>query len=417
MKRWFTFFLAIVLLIPSLGMAAEKPASFDPSDLNRFSVFDEAWFLQDAHIYQHPLCLASIQLAQAAFRGDDTAPDASIVSFLSERNFLDIQIDEYAWKNSETIGSAIAHRSIGDQELVVIALCGGNYGLEWLSNFDVGTSKFHKGFSESAEKVLNRIAAYLERYQLQNPRFWIAGFSRAAAVSNLTAAFLAEKAIADDSDIFCYTFATPRTVIDENSSSQHQNIYNIIHFADLVPHVPLSSWGYGWYGNTLYLPSSLYSKIPYSDMLPAFCAAFSYLTGADPVVGMDISMLYPAVLAGDFDYADKAYLCTKGMTISVPNTTKYQAQYQKVIGKLITGEEMMTAEQMMLLTVLMNAANTALKEEGVIISFTGKLEDEIQKLLPLAPMLMQHMPQVYAAWLISMNDADQLMNHAPALTK
>ncbi|MBQ4074276.1 MAG: hypothetical protein IJD39_03650 [Clostridia bacterium] len=422
MKRWIACILALMLSFSCTAMAETAAGSFDPAKAEMLNDFEHTWFLSDAHEYQHPLCLASIQLAQAAFRGDDAAPDASIRQYLKSHGFSQPRIDEYALKTADTIGTAIAHRTVGEgnqeRTLVVIAVCGGNYSMEWLSNFDVGLESVHKGFGDSARKIVSRVQEYLSAHQIHDPLFWITGYSRAAAVSNLTAAFLSQEGIADDASIFCYTFATPRTVIGSDAANAHQNIFNIVNNADLVPHVPLAAWGYGWYGRTLYLPSSLTETLDYAAMLPAFESAYSYLAGDNPLPGIDASLIEANFLpGGDASFADKAVMCARGMALSAGTPKKYADHYQAILNKVFTGEEMQKAEQLLMVTMLMNAANTALKKEGVVISVTSDLENALAALSPLVPVLMQHMPQIYTGWLLSIDDASILTDHLPALTK
>ena len=397
MKRWMACLISLLLVFTTAGHAENTQEALLGMPAERLNAFNEAWFFGDAHEYQHDLCIATLQLAQDAFRGSDDAPDEAIRLFFDNRGFSDPQIDDYAIKTADTIGSAISHRTIENDDssstLIAVAVCGGNYSMEWLSNFDVGTEALHKGFSESARKVVQRIEEYIAFHQIENPRFWITGYSRAAAVSNLTAAFLSQQGIAGDSQIFCYTFATPRTVIDKNAHLQHRNIFNIINQADLVPHVPLAAWGYTWYGSTIYLPTSQNQSLNYDRLLPAFNEACRLLSC--PLPAQD----------GDKSFADKAELCAKGLAMSVTTPQLYADFYQPIIGKLITGEEMLLSEQLLISMMLMKAFNYVLKDDGVSITLSNisDIADVLPAMVPLLPMLLQHMPQIYAAWLLSMD--------------
>ena len=112
----------------------------------------------------------------------------------------------------DTIATIIGSKKLGTYTLVAVAVSGGNYQMEWLSNFEVGQEgakiTAHKGFTEAAQKVKARITAYLA--ETEGPYIlWLAGYSRAAAVSNMTAALLLQEGTAQRDHLFAYTFATP----------------------------------------------------------------------------------------------------------------------------------------------------------------------------------------------------------------
>lgn len=91
-------------------------------------------------------------------------------------------------------------------------------------------------------------------------KFWVTGFSRAAAVANVTAHNL-NAAIGDGTldatpnDVFAYTFESPRTVTtDEPEYDVALNIFNIVNPADIVTQIPPAEWGYVRYGIDCPLP-------------------------------------------------------------------------------------------------------------------------------------------------------------------
>jgi len=78
----------------------------------------------------------------------------------------------------------------------------------------------------------------------------VTGHSRGAAVANLFAADLNQKAVSFGStpeNIFCYAFATPN---NSTAVTKDRNIFNFCFTDDFVPRVPLVQWGYGKYGRT-----------------------------------------------------------------------------------------------------------------------------------------------------------------------
>ena len=228
--------------------------------------FNRDWFKRDATEYSHDLAKLSLGLATSAFRpirGQDeeefATTDMNLNRFLNEAHFSDLRSDDYDKNPSMyTISTVMGHQKIGEGddafELIAVGVCGQGYVDEWESNFTIGNSKYHEGFLRSANLVYDRIFGYIASQHLEGPyKIWISGFSRAAAVSNLTAAMLSESGFFSQESVFAYTYGTPRTVVDPDYA-RYKNIFNIVGKADPVPNVPFADWGYERYGTTLYLP-------------------------------------------------------------------------------------------------------------------------------------------------------------------
>ena len=291
---------------PSItGGQADAPATFDPS-----------WFFQSARSnYQSGLARLSIRTAMAAFGTSavlesDAAQEsvrylseeatdstsANIVQLMRDLGFSRITAD-YQNLGLDTIGYAIANREISDAQgdtarLILIAVRGGGYRQEWASNFTIGLSKEHQGFSEAASMVFETAKTYLSELRDDGydgaVKFWITGYSRGAAVANLTAQRLT--ALADSEtgfsrdDVFAYCFACPRNVVLDSAdalsdASAYDNIANIVHYADFVPKIPLAPWGYGRYGKTYYLPAPELTA-QYSDALGKMSQSLGAFFGA-----------------------------------------------------------------------------------------------------------------------------------------
>ena len=263
---------------PSIGGGqADAPAAFDPS-----------WFFQSARFnYQSGLARLSIRTAMAAFgtdavlESDDSADpvrylsteatdstSANIVRLMRDLGFSRITAD-YQNPGLDTIGYAIANREISNEDgktarLILIAVRGGGYRQEWASNFTIGLSNEHQGFSEAASMVVKTAQTYLSELREDGydgaVKFWITGYSRGAAVANLTAQRLTALAETDSAftrdDVFAYCLACPRNaILNSADASAYDNIVNIVHYADFVPKIPLAPWGYVRYGKTYYLPA------------------------------------------------------------------------------------------------------------------------------------------------------------------
>ncbi len=241
----------------------------EETPLRHYAVdFDDSAFPEDAGVYSHDLCRMSLGMALASFRPADPEgdQDVNIRAFFEQAGFEDLRTDQYGQTTGEnTIGTAIASKRITCGEkpftLVAVAVCGGGYRDEWLSNFKVGNPgdrtaiKHHQGFYEAALKVEARLEEYIGGLD-GDVRVWFAGFSRGAAVANLSAALSVQHGLADSGDVFAYTFATPANTRDLSAGSDaYRGFYSITGMFDIVPKVPLSKWGFTRYGRTLTLPS------------------------------------------------------------------------------------------------------------------------------------------------------------------
>ncbi len=225
--------------------------------------YSDRWFTEDATVYNHRLAQLSLGLATAAFRPHKTntekEADENLISFLSSAGFEDLRSDDYDKHPSMyTVSTVMGHKTIGEGddafELVAVGVCGQGYMDEWESNFSIGTDTVPDGFSRSAQLVYDRIFGYLSREDISGPvKIWMSGFSRAAAVTNLTSAWLSDSDRFGQENVFAYTFGTPRTTRAKNWND-YNNIFNICGKMDPVTMVPFTEWGFERYGNTFFTP-------------------------------------------------------------------------------------------------------------------------------------------------------------------
>ncbi|MBR3235660.1 MAG: hypothetical protein IKG11_08590, partial [Atopobiaceae bacterium] len=230
-----------------------------------FTLYTDTHFFEPSTTYNHDLAIMSIGMALSAsrlvpFESDaQLKPDKYLVQYLSDSGFEDIREDDYDRLPSlYTVATAIGHKSITDKDgntstLIVVGVCGGNYKKEWLSNVTVGLEGRHAGFDSAAREVTDRIFGYLgTNHVTGRVKIWIAGFSRAGAIANLTAANLDDSGFCSKDDLFAYTFATPRNTL--GSPEGYDNIFNIVGPMDMVPQLAPAAWGFGRYGTDLVLP-------------------------------------------------------------------------------------------------------------------------------------------------------------------
>ena len=190
----------------------------------------------------------------------------------------------------DTIGLVCAHRSIlvnkERYNLVMLGIRGAGYELEWCSNLKPGKEGNHQGFSEAASKTVEFLKSYIKGQGLTGKtKVLIAGFSRAAATTNMTAGAIINEAISSGApvekeedgyvldslfenkinisqkDLYAYCFEAPAGVYaptdadKQTMKTRYKNIHSIINPCDLVPFVMPTEWNFVRYGNDLKLPA------------------------------------------------------------------------------------------------------------------------------------------------------------------
>ncbi len=265
-ERINAFILSIILFLFSQGtIAAEnQPLSITVSYSNASDElqtitadFSDEWLLQPDDVYNQKLAQASFAMAAAGFRSKIyslSERDHDILDFFNQAGFVDPRSDDYHKPTgANTVASVIAHKKIGDATLIGVSISGNNYENEWLSNLRIDDDMRAAGFNKAADMVTERIENYIKQNQLNGDlRLWVAGYSRAAAITNLLAADAVESNRYQG--VYAYTFATPRTT-KEADPHRYPSIFNIINPEDIVPMVPFPEWGFERYGIDLFLPS------------------------------------------------------------------------------------------------------------------------------------------------------------------
>jgi len=149
----------------------------------------------------------------------------------------------------------------GDVQLIAVMLRGTVDADEWASDFLFDGGNYATGFYYAEQAVLASLKAYLGTYGSPLPtKLLITGHSRGAAIANLLAADLnrPEHKVAEQEDIYAYTFASPNVAKESFIKSQgaNRNIWNFVNPLDIVPQIPFANnWGYGKFGETVTLPA------------------------------------------------------------------------------------------------------------------------------------------------------------------
>ena len=263
----------------------KKEGSFSyVEDYTDIYFYDDEYFFASPSEYNPKLATMSFCLALSAFSAEGNAlkagsSDSSIhVQNLlcNELGYKHFSSNEWYSKEPEedSIAVCAANKKLRDENgtpytIIAVAVRGGGYGKEWISNFTVGESGQAKGFFDAKEQVLTFLNNYIADSHNEisgTVKLWITGFSRGAAISNLVAGAIDDnpdmfgsKIDLSKENIFAYCFATPMGELQEHINSQppdfYSNIWNVINENDPVPYVAMNELGFARFGNDHHFPS------------------------------------------------------------------------------------------------------------------------------------------------------------------
>lgn len=255
--------------------------------------YTDAFFNQSSYIYNHKLAIASCCFATSAMVKDGAPfnkPESAenMLNAIGFGNNGGEAVSCYGYQKSPTMNSiacVVSNKNIGNTSIIAVAVRGGGYEGEWAGNFNVGTETNHAGFDVAKQQVCDNIIKFMNQDGItlnKNVKFWITGYSRAAATANLLAADVNNKKLVGTSacydlndynysadDVFAYCFETPRNTRDKNAkNATYNNIFNIVNRIDPVPRVAPAAWDYVRYGKDCYLPSKeTYNPKAYSSLV------------------------------------------------------------------------------------------------------------------------------------------------------
>ena len=245
-----------VVLVPSAKISAQDYKNeIVIGDFNYVSDVDiytdrfyysDSYFEKSSYNLDDPhLRTMSLVLALATFADDGLEKkDTYVRDVMTKINLKDIEAVDMEGSLEDSIGTMIGHKDLGTNQLVTVVIRGGGYGKEWASNVTVGTEGDAAGFADGASKTIARIKEYLSVHNITNPKIWIAGYSRAAAVANLASVYinkhLDEFSGMTGNDLYAYCFETPAAVND--ASVQYENIHHVINCNDPIIYLLPSGW-------------------------------------------------------------------------------------------------------------------------------------------------------------------------------
>lgn len=251
------------------------------NDYPQTCYYSDSYFGQRASRYNPSLATMSMCLVMSGFNSN---ADASTITsdenskytekyknaekLLKDIGFTAIEAnDDYKKKPTEnSFGVITGHKelTIDGKKTTLIALIGrgGGYELEWSGNFMVGENGEHQGFTEGRDKAYSWLANYINQHREDTTfhendvQFWITGYSRAAAVTNLLAGKMTtdlsiEGIEYSNEDLYAYCLAPPMGAIENVSEVENRsyaNIHNIVNPNDFVPKVAPAAWSFNRYG-------------------------------------------------------------------------------------------------------------------------------------------------------------------------
>ncbi len=234
--------------------------------------YSDGFFAEDPYTYNNHLATASICMAMSGFysnEGDYPAKRKNIIQYMKDIGVAesDIYANRYNTIKPQTgsIGVTIGMKRLTDgRVLIPVAIRGSNYELEWASNVMLGESGEAQGFGSAGAKVFGEVQRYIARKNLQaeiasgDVVFWVAGYSRAGAATNLTAKRLVDEYSAAGNKIFAYGLepAIGGVASEEKSGFNYSCIHSVVNRSDLVPRVAPSAMGFKHYGTDHYIPGS-----------------------------------------------------------------------------------------------------------------------------------------------------------------
>ena len=387
--------------------------------------YSDAWFRQDASVYNHDLARASLCFAVTAFRPAESQEPAFkseyVQNFLSQAGFSRFRSDDYDRPSGRyTIASEIASKTVEDERgaftLIAIGIAGQGYGDEWLSNFSIGGGDIHEGFQQASEDIYDRLWGYIAQNHIEAPyKIWVTGFSRSAAVANIFAASLTQDGLLPAKDVFAYTFATPRTTKNPEPG-MHDNIFNIVGAVDIVPQIPFKDWGFERYGQTFYTPAQETTSSWYSTQKKAndvYREIVGFDTWNNPVINTQIKILTEYLLE----------IC--------PDNETYARYLQDDVCRMWTSADSPLELMSVLLDISQNknlineenaaAANSlmdyALYSSLEYMTYSNNMPYVEERTSTAMNVLHEHTSEVYISWLFSDTPPEELYTENRAFTR
>lgn len=289
----------------------------DSGEVTSQVTWDDAWFTADETAYNHELAhtasvLAALAYSESGYYQAGSNQPAYMENALSKLGFSDISTESYQYRSevvdeilnvvtddADSIAYTVARRHLitddGSKRDLIVVSARGSYGSEWLSNLNVAecSSNDHGGYCRAAQEICEEVATWTAESKADGAdvSLLLVGHSRGGAVANLAAADIADLR-AGDSDhelpqvlsqvdhAYTYTFASPATTVSSQAhTARYASIFNIINPSDIMPFLPLQTWGYVRYGTDLELSGT--GDEGFEALYEAMQASYRQATGVE----------------------------------------------------------------------------------------------------------------------------------------
>ena len=242
---------------PTASTKVDFPSKADPDggDISTEANLYSSTFA-DACSYNETLAVASLCLAEEGSNKKQLGEFFNDITFDTYEAYNGANYDYDRQDIAESISYGLAHKldPYDNNHIIAVAIRGVSYSAEWVSNFNLGESGDHHGFSNAAKIVYDGLkkyinAHYAEEYKNKKIKLWITGYSRSAAVANVLSYYILTgldseyaKLDIDQTKVFTYTFATPRSLIKEHAIA-YPNVFNHVSKADMVTYIVPEAYG------------------------------------------------------------------------------------------------------------------------------------------------------------------------------
>ncbi len=245
------------------------------SDSIDYYAYSDDYFTKSSKEYDSHLATLSMSLAEASVSStrEPFTPEGymkknrDVIAFLEDTGFSDIEINnDYTIKpTKDTIGVACAHKKIvqdgKEYTMLVIVPRSAGYEMEWGDNFVLGAEGDAKGFDRSSDNCLEFAKNYVAENGISGDiKVWTAGYSRGAAISNLTAkklindpkAYLGDSIELAPENLYAYTFGTPYAAdtAQDPHNEKYAGIFNIYQNSELASMMAPVEMGFDRYGTS-----------------------------------------------------------------------------------------------------------------------------------------------------------------------
>ncbi|OUP10424.1 hypothetical protein [Collinsella sp. An2] len=338
--------------------------------------WDDAWFGRASASWNSELALTCAALSTLAYSESGHYQEGSqgpayMEQALEQLGFSEVSTDSYRFRSEvadqvlnvftqdEDLGAyTVARRRLaasgddGSRSVIVVAVRG-SYGSEWLSNADLSSSGDHPGYRVLADEIAGEVGRWVDAAHAQGDAVTVltCGHSRGGAIAGMVAARAIDGDVgaqwgADD-EALGYTFAAPCSTTDASArSARYDTIVNVVNTADLVPRLPLATWGYVRFGRdvSIGMPSGA-SAEDAAGMREAYRALTGVLCAHEPMSPSEVETLLDelsGILVSPDSLADPVAVAHAAAVVAAANPLRllaghYPSVYLAWLEALATG--------------------------------------------------------------------------------